>query len=254
MGCELRRVIGQPTNTVDPAEIARFAAMAAKWWDDHGPMRPLHKLNPVRLGWIKAGIAERFDRDPKAADALTGLRVLDVGCGAGILSEPLARMGATVVGIDPSTEVIAAAKLHAAQSGLAIDYRTATAEDLAATGEKFDVVMALEVVEHVTDVPQFVATCGTMVKPGGLMIASTINRTMKAFVLAIVGAEYVLRWLPRGTHTYDKLVTPGELSAAFKAAGLMPRAETGVMYVPFVDEFRLTGDLDVNYMMAAERA
>jgi 2-polyprenyl-6-hydroxyphenyl methylase/3-demethylubiquinone-9 3-methyltransferase len=241
------------SNTVDPNEIARFAALAATWWDDAGPMRPLHKLNPTRLRWIKDAISERFSRDPKAADALAGLRILDVGCGAGILSEPLTRMGATVVGIDPSAEVIAAAKLHAKQSGLAIDYRTATAEDLAAAREQFDVVMALEVVEHVTDLPSFAATCGKMVKPGGLMIASTINRTMKAFVLAIIGAEYVLRWLPRGTHTYDKLVTPAELTAAFKSAGLMPRAETGVMYVPFVDEFRLTGDLDVNYMMAAER-
>jgi 2-polyprenyl-6-hydroxyphenyl methylase / 3-demethylubiquinone-9 3-methyltransferase len=238
-------------DSVDPDEIARFAALAATWWDDNGPMRPLHKLNPTRLRWIKDAIAGRFDRDSKAPDALAGLRILDVGCGAGILSEPLARMGATVVGIDPSAEVIAAAKLHAAQSGLAIDYRTATAEDLAAAGEQFDAVMAMEVVEHVTDVPRFVATCGKMVKPGGLMIASTINRTMKAFLLAIIGAEYVLRWLPRGTHTYDKLVTPSELTAAFKRAGLMPRAETGVMYVPFVDEFRLTGDLDVNYMMAA---
>jgi 2-polyprenyl-6-hydroxyphenyl methylase/3-demethylubiquinone-9 3-methyltransferase len=238
-------------DSVDPDEIARFAALAETWWDDAGPMRPLHKLNPTRLRWIKEAIAERFDRDPKAVDALAGLRVLDVGCGAGILSEPLARMGASVVGIDPSVEVIAAAKLHAAQSGLTIDYRAATAEDLAAAGEHFDVVMAMEVVEHVTDVPRFVATCGKMVKPGGLMIASTINRTMKAFLFAIVGAEYVLRWLPRGTHTYDKLVTPTELTAAFKSAGLMPRAETGVMYVPFVDEFRLTGDLDVNYMMAA---
>ena len=238
-------------DSVDPDEIARFTAMAEKWWDDNGPMRPLHKLNPTRLRWIKDAIAERFARDSKAADALAGLRVLDVGCGAGILSEPLARMGATVVGIDPSAEIIAAAKLHATQSGLTIDYRAATAEDLAAAGGHFDVVMAMEVVEHVTDVPRFVATCGAIVKPGGLMIASTINRTMKAFVLAIIGAEYVLRWLPRGTHTYDKLVTPAELTAAFKGAGLMPRAETGVMYVPFVDEFRLTGDLDVNYMMAA---
>jgi 2-polyprenyl-6-hydroxyphenyl methylase/3-demethylubiquinone-9 3-methyltransferase len=241
------------TSTVDDEEIARFAALAARWWDERGPMAPLHKLNPLRLAWIKAEIAARFGRDPKAADALAGLRILDIGCGGGILSEPLARMGASVVGIDPSAEVIAAAKLHAAEVGLAIDYRASTAETLAAAGEAFDVVMVLEVVEHVTDVRAFVATCGSMAKPCGLMIASTINRTMKAFVLAIVGAEYVLRWLPRGTHTYDKLVTPDELRAAFSAAGLKPAAETGVMYVPFVDEFRLTTDLDVNYMMSATR-
>ncbi|HEY5081531.1 MAG TPA: bifunctional 2-polyprenyl-6-hydroxyphenol methylase/3-demethylubiquinol 3-O-methyltransferase UbiG [Bauldia sp.] len=242
------------TDTVDPGEIARFAAMAAKWWDDDGPMRPLHKLNPMRLVWIKEAIARRFARAPKAADALTGLRILDVGCGAGLICEPLARMRATVVGIDPSAAVIEAAKLHARQSGLTVDYRAATAETLAAADERFDVVLALEVVEHVTDVGRFVATCGEMIRPGGLLIASTINRTPKAFVLAIVGAEYVLRWLPRGTHTYDKLVTPDELKAAFRGAGLTPGTESGVMYVPFVDEFRLTPNLDVNYMMTAERA
>jgi 2-polyprenyl-6-hydroxyphenyl methylase/3-demethylubiquinone-9 3-methyltransferase len=241
------------TDTVDPDEIARFAAMAAKWWDDDGPMRPLHKLNPTRLAWIKDAITRRFARAPKAADALTGLRILDVGCGAGLICEPFARMGATVVGIDPSTAAIEAARLHAGESRLTIDYRATTAEALATAGERFDVVLALEVVEHVTDVGSFVATCGGMVKSGGLLVASTINRTPKAFVLAIVGAEYVLRWLPRGTHAYDKLVTPEELKAAFRGAALTPGSETGVMYVPFVDEFRLTPNLDVNYMMTAER-
>ena len=241
------------TTTVDAAEIARFAAIAARWWDDNGPMRPLHKLNPIRLQWIKGEICKRFARDPKGADALASVRILDVGCGAGILAEPLARMGAAVTGIDPSPELIAAARLHAADSGLAIDYRAATAEDLTATGEPYDIVTALEVVEHVTDVPAFVAACAALVKPGGMLVASTINRTMKAYLLAIVGAEYVLRWLPRGTHTYDKLVTPAELAVAFRAAGLAPGADTGIMYLPFVDEFRLTRDLDVNYMMVATR-
>ena len=241
------------TSTVDTAEIARFAAIAAEWWDDDGPMRPLHRLNPTRLQWIKGEVARRVGRNPKGADALHGLRMLDVGCGAGILAEPLARMGAAVTAIDPSPELVAAARLHAAESGLAIDYRAATAEDLAATGEQYDVVTALEVVEHVTDVPAFVAACAALVTPGGMLVASTINRTMKAYLLAIVGAEYVLRWLPRGTHTYDKLVTPEELTAAFRAAGLEPGADTGIMYLPFVDEFRLTRDLDVNYMMVATR-
>jgi 2-polyprenyl-6-hydroxyphenyl methylase / 3-demethylubiquinone-9 3-methyltransferase len=240
--------------SVDANEVARFSALSEEWWADDGPMAPLHRLNPIRLAWIKSEIAARFGRDPKAADALAGLRILDVGCGGGILTEPLRRMGATVTGIDPSPDGIAAAKLHATEHGLSIDYRAATVEALVAVREHFDVVTALEVVEHVTEVDSFVAACGAMVEPGGMMIASTINRTLKAFLLAIVGAEYVLRWLPLGTHTYDKLVTPEELRGAFAAAGLTPAAKTGVMYVPFVDEFRLTEDLDVNYMMAATRA
>jgi 2-polyprenyl-6-hydroxyphenyl methylase / 3-demethylubiquinone-9 3-methyltransferase len=240
-------------STVDPAEVARFSALAARWWDADGPMRPLHRLNPLRLSWIKDRISAGFGRDPKSSTALSGLAVLDVGCGAGLVTEPLARMGAAVVGIDPSEETIAAAKLHAEEAGLAVDYRAETAEALAAAGERFDVVLTLEVVEHVTDVASFIATTGGMVKPGGLTIASTINRTRKAWLLAILGAEYVLRWLPRGTHDYDKLVTPDELRAAYRAAGLTPSAETGVMYVPLLDRFRLTADMDVNYMMAAGR-
>jgi 2-polyprenyl-6-hydroxyphenyl methylase/3-demethylubiquinone-9 3-methyltransferase len=244
---------GSAAASVDTEEIARFSAMAAKWWDERGPMRPLHRLNPLRLAWMKEAIAGHFGRDPGPVDALRGLGILDIGCGAGLVSEPLARMGAAVVGIDAAPRLIEAAKLHAARSGLAIDYRNTTAEEIAASGERFDVVLALEVVEHVNDVPAFVATCAAAMKPGGLMIASTINRTAKAFVLAIVGAEYVLRWLPRGTHSYDKLVTPEELRRAFAGAHLVPGRETGVMYVPFVDEFRLTPSLDVNYMMVAAK-
>ena len=235
------------TSTVDEAEVARFATLAAEWWDASGPMAPLHRLNPVRLGWTKTQVCAHFKRrggphgpagtqaearDPKDAEALKGLRILDVGCGGGLLSEPLTRMGAEVVGIDPAAENIEVARLHASEAGLAIDYRATTAEALAAEGEVFDVVTALEVVEHVTDVALFVAACGAMVKPGGLMIAATINRTMKAYALAIVGAEYILRWLPRGTHAYDKLVKPSELAAAFRGAGLSLTAETGIMYVP----------------------
>jgi len=242
-----------PPTTVDPAEVARFSALARTWWDARGPMRPLHRLNPTRLAWLKGEVCRRFARDPKDASALAGLRVLDIGCGAGILSEPLARMGADVVGIDPSDEIVAAARLHAAESGLAIDYRATTAEALAATGAEFDVVTILEVVEHVTDVEAFVAGAASLVKPGGLLAASTINRTMKAFLLAIVGAEYVLGWLPRGTHSYDKLVTPSELSAGLRAAGLTLTAETGVTYAPLADDWRLSNDMDVNYMMAAKR-
>jgi 2-polyprenyl-6-hydroxyphenyl methylase/3-demethylubiquinone-9 3-methyltransferase len=227
--------------------------MAGEWWDANGPMRPLHRLNPIRLAYIKERIARHFERDPAGSRALDGLRILDIGCGAGLVSEPLCRMGAAVTGVDPSPEIIAAARLHAEEGGLAIDYRATTAEALAAAGERFDVVLMLEVVEHVADVPAFVSTVGALARPGGLVVASTINRTLKSFALAIVGAEYLLRWLPPGTHSYDKLVTPDELAAAFSAAGLEPVDETGVMYVPVADRFRLTSDMDVNYMMTAVR-
>ncbi len=220
-------------------------------------MRPLHKLSPVRLGFVKEQLCAHFvtadggKRDVKDPRALDGLTVLDIGCGGGLVSEPLTRMGATVTGIDPADETIAAAKLHANAAGLAIDYRATTAEALAEQGLQFDAVLALEVVEHVTSVPAFVATCAELIRPGGLFIASTINRTMKAWALAIVGAEYVLRWLPRGTHSYDKLVTPDELSAALRAAGLTRRADTGAIYDPIVGAWRLSTDTDVNYMMVA---
>lgn len=243
--------ISGPSPTVDPREVERFSALADKWWDPHGPMRPLHRLNPTRLGWIRDQISHRFERDIRNVPALAGLSLLDVGCGAGLVSEPLARMGAGVVGIDPSKENINAARLHAAEQDLQIDYRATTAEELAAAGERFDIVLVLEVVEHVNDIPLFVATCSGMVCDQGLLIASTINRTMKAFLLAIVGAEYIMGWLPRGTHAYDRLVTPHELEAALKNAGLGPSARTGVRYNPFADEWQLTDDLDVNYMMSA---
>jgi 2-polyprenyl-6-hydroxyphenyl methylase/3-demethylubiquinone-9 3-methyltransferase len=240
-------------STVDDDEVARFSALAVNWWDPSGPMAPLHRLNPVRLAWIKGEITAAFGRDAKAADAYSGLSILDVGCGAGLVAEPFCRLGARIVAIDPSAENIAVARLHAEESGLAIDYRATTAEALSASGARFDVVTALEVVEHVTDVPAFIGTCAEMVKPGGLLIVATINRTMKAFALAIVGAEYVLRWLPRGTHRFEKLVTPRELEDAFAAAGLAVTAETGIMYVPIADYWRPTADMDVNYMMAAAR-
>lgn len=237
----------------DPDEVARFAALAGDWWDPEGPMRPLHRLNPLRLEYIRDRIAERFGRGVRAPLPLAGLRFLDVGCGGGLVAEPLARLGAEVTGIDPAEAVIAAARHHAAVSGLAIDYRTATAEELVRAGESFDAVLFLEVVEHVPDVAGFVATAAALVRPGGIAIASTINRTLKAFLLAIVGAEYVLRWLPRGTHSYDKLVTPDELAAACRAAGLQPGAPAGVMYVPVADRWRFSSDTDVTYMLAATK-
>jgi 2-polyprenyl-6-hydroxyphenyl methylase/3-demethylubiquinone-9 3-methyltransferase len=240
--------------TVDAAEVARFSALAATWWDADGPMRALHHMNPTRLAWIKRQACLAFGREDKDPKALAGLTALDVGCGAGIVSEPLARMGARVTGIDPSADVIAAATAHAAEVGLAIDYRAATVEAVAAEGTRFDMVTALEVVEHVTDVSAFIAAAVGATNPGGLLVLSTINRTPKAFLLAIVGAEYVLGWVPRGTHEYAKLVTPSELSAAIRRAGFKPSAETGIAYAPFADEWRLSSDMDVNYLMAARRA
>jgi len=239
--------------TVDPVEVARFAALAADWWDPRGRMGMLHKFNPVRLKFIKAAACRQFERDPKRLDSLEGLRILDIGCGGGILSEPLARLGAEVVGADPAEPNIEAAKLHAAGAGLALDYRATTAEALADAGERFDLVLAMEVVEHVADLALFVQRCGEMVKPRGLLIGATINRTLKSFALAIVGAEYVLRWLPRGTHRWDKFVTPDEFEAALERHRLRVIEETGVVYDLFADRWQLAPDMDVNYMLAAEK-
>jgi len=241
------------TSTVDEAEVERFSAMAAEWWDPRGKMAPLHKFNPVRIGYIRDQAAARFGRDPKRLDSLKGLRILDIGCGGGILSEPLARLGAEMVAVDPSEENISAAQAHAEQSGLSIDYRATTAEDLVEHREQFDLVLAMEVVEHVTDVPLFIASCASLVKPGGLMIAATLNRTLKSFALAIVGAEYILRWLPVGTHRWDRFVTPNELEIAMERSGLHFVHEQGVVYNLIADRWQLSSDTDVNYMMTASR-
>jgi 2-polyprenyl-6-hydroxyphenyl methylase/3-demethylubiquinone-9 3-methyltransferase len=240
-------------STVDAAEVERFSRLAADWWNPRGPMAPLHKFNPTRLAYIRDQAAAYFRRDPKRLDCLRGLRILDIGCGGGLLSEPLARIGAEVVGADPAANNIEVGKLHAAEAGVAVDYRCTTAEALADAGERFDIVLAMEVVEHVSDVTLFVRRCAEMVKPGGLMIVATLNRTLKAFALAIVGAEYVLRWLPRGTHQWDKFVTPEELEAALDAGGLRRVGETGVIYNLLADKWQLSSDMDVNYMIAAER-
>jgi len=239
--------------TVDELEVARFAAMAAEWWNPRGRMGMLHKLNPTRLAYIRDTACSHFGRDPKARRCLEGLRVLDIGCGAGILCEPLCRLGASVVGADPAEANIAAARLHAERGGLTVDYRATTAERLAEAGESFDVVLAMEVVEHVADLAAFVRCCAGMVSPGGLMVTATINRTIKSFALAIVGAEYVLRWLPRGTHRWDKFVTPNELEAVLERNGLRTIDERGVIYNILLDNWQLSGDMDVNYMVAAER-
>jgi 2-polyprenyl-6-hydroxyphenyl methylase / 3-demethylubiquinone-9 3-methyltransferase len=248
-------MIRQPADagTVNPEEVARFSRLAGQWWDPHGPMAALHKFNPVRLAYIRDHAAAHFGSDPTRLNSLAGLRVLDIGCGGGILCEPLARLGAAVVGADPSESNIAVARRHAAQSGLTIDYRDTTAESLAQAGELFDVVLAMEVVEHVADVGLFVGLAVTMVKTGGLLFVATLNRTAKSFALAIVGAEYILRWLPRGTHQWDKFVTPEELKIAIERSGLRISGETGVIYNLFADRWQLAADMDVNYMLVAEK-
>jgi 2-polyprenyl-6-hydroxyphenyl methylase/3-demethylubiquinone-9 3-methyltransferase len=244
----------RPAGTIDEDEVARFSRLSRQWWDARGPMAALHKLNPVRLGYIRDHTAAHFDRDAARLDSLKGLRVLDIGCGGGVLSEPLARLGAAVVGIDPAESNINAAQHHAAQAGLKIDYRCTTAEALNESGEVFDVVLAMEVVEHVADFNLFIELAAAMVKPGGLLYVATLNRTMKSFALAIVGAEYVLRWLPRGTHQWDKFITPEELEIAIEESGLQVVNESGVIYNLFADRWQLSTDMDVNYMVVAEKA
>jgi 2-polyprenyl-6-hydroxyphenyl methylase / 3-demethylubiquinone-9 3-methyltransferase len=239
--------------TVDQSEIDRFSAMAAEWWNPTGKFKPLHKFNPVRLAYIRDTAAAHFGRQANVSAPLEGLRVLDVGCGGGLLSEPVARMGASVTGIDPSEKNIGIASTHAAATGTTVDYRALTAEDLAEAGETFDIILNMEVVEHVADVELFLTTCANLVRPGGLMFVATINRTMKAAALAIFGAEYVLRWLPRGTHQYEKLVRPDEIEKPLNAAGMEIFQRTGVFFSPLTNSWNLSKDMDVNYMVVAKR-
>ena len=239
--------------SVDPAEIERFRTSAEAWWDANGAFAALHRLNPVRLQFIREQAIAHFAGDENSAAPLTGLSALDIGCGGGLLSEPLARLGASVTGIDPTPEAISAALAHARDGGLEIDYRATTAEALAEQGAKFDVVLALEVIEHVTDPAEFIATCASLVAPGGLLFAATINRTLKSFALAIVGAEYVLGWVPRGTHQWEKFVTPAELGAALAGAGFKITDQTGVIYNPLSAGWQRGRDMGVNYMLAAKQ-
>ena len=241
------------TPTLDREEVARFARLSGQWWDERGPFRQLHRINPVRLTYIRDQLCRRFGRDAKGPASLAGLSVLDIGCGGGLVCEPLARLGASVTGIDPATENIAAAKAHASAGGLDITYEGTTAEELASRGQSRDAVLLLEVVEHVHDVPAFIKSVAPLVKPGGVMILSTLNRTLKSFALAIVGAEYILRWLPVGTHQWQRFVTPSELASALSAAGLAMAGTEGLIYDPFSDEWRLGTDTDVNYFATATR-
>lgn len=240
--------------TIDPAEVEKFSAMAAEWWDPKGKFKPLHRFNPVRLGFIRDTVEAHFGLDPKARRPFEGLRFLDIGCGGGLVSEPMARLGAQMVSVDASEANIKTAMTHAAETGVKIDYRAGTVEGLLESGEApFDVVLNLEVVEHVANPADFLSQCAALVKPGGLMIVATINRTAKAFALAIVGAEYVLRWLPTGTHEFEKLVKPDEIDTALTASGMLVRAPQGVSFNPLSDQWRLSNDTKVNYMIVATR-
>ena len=243
---------------VDHVDLKQFERLGTSWWDERGPMAALHRLNPTRLRYIRERATAHF---PVAVGGdgergilpLAGLSVLDIGCGGGLLAEPLTRLGARVTGVDPGATNIEAARWHAALGGLAIDYRVATIEDLARQGARFDLVIASEVVEHVTDQPAFMATACSLVKPRGLLLASTLNRTAKSFLLAIVGAEYILGWLPRGTHRWDRFVQPGELARWIRPAGFVAVDRTGMIFDPLRNAWRLGQDADVNYWLAAAR-
>jgi 2-polyprenyl-6-hydroxyphenyl methylase/3-demethylubiquinone-9 3-methyltransferase len=244
----------QKKHTVDQAEIDHFRKDSARWWDENGPFRPLHRLNPVRMSYIRDAACAHFGRDAGSLSPLKGLKTLDVGCGGGLVCEPLARMGAKATGIDADGQAIAIASEHAAGGGLDIDYRAATTDELAAGKERFDIVLALEVIEHVADVDKFVDECVELCKPGGLLIFSTLNRTLKSFALGIVTAEYFLRWVPQGTHDWRKFVKPSELAAALRRAGAMPTGEKGLIYNPLKCDFYLSdSDIDVNYLMSARK-
>lgn len=241
-------------NTIDPAEVAKFEAMSAEWWDPNGKFKPLHMLNPCRLDYIVTQIAAEFGLDLKAEKPFAGLRILDIGCGGGLLSEPMARLGAKVVGADAAERNLPVARLHAEQSGLTIDYRHTTAEAIAASGETFDVVLNMEVVEHVSDPLAYLTACHDLLKTGGLMVCSTLNRNPKSYLMAIIGAEHVMRWLPKGTHEWSKFITPDELVALLKRAGLDPVDRKGMVFNPLLWSWSLSDrDLSVNYATTSIR-
>jgi 2-polyprenyl-6-hydroxyphenyl methylase/3-demethylubiquinone-9 3-methyltransferase len=246
--------MNQILTSLDPAEVEKFSKLAAEWWNPKGRMGVLHKFNPVRLAWIKEQVCARKGLDPYAREPFKGLRILDIGCGGGLLTEPMARLGAAAVGVDPSEKNIKTAQVHAAEMELEIDYRVGKAEDLAEAGEKFDVILNMEVIEHVAMPQYFLKSCCSMLPQGGLMFVATLNRTLKSFGLAIVGAEYVLRWLPKGTHEWEKFIKPEELKGWLSGNGVEVKAESGVTYHPLAGAWRQARDMDVNYMVLGEKA
>ena len=239
-------------NTIDPKEVAKFEAMATEWWDTDGKFKPLHMLNPTRLDYIVEQIAAEFARNLSIKNPFKDLRILDIGCGGGLLSEPMARLGATVVGADAAERNIPVAQIHAEQSGLKIDYRHTSAEAIVQTGETFDVILNMEVVEHVADPLGFLTACKDLLKPNGLMLCSTINRNPKSYLMAIIGAEHIMRWLPKGTHEWDKFITPDELFELIESAGLNPVDRKGFVFNPFKWSWSISDkDLSVNYVTAS---
>jgi 2-polyprenyl-6-hydroxyphenyl methylase/3-demethylubiquinone-9 3-methyltransferase len=241
------------TSSIDPAEVAKFSALAEEWWDPSGKFAPLHKFNPIRLGFIRDISAAHFGRDPKSLRPFEGLGLLDIGCGGGLLSEPMARMGFAVLGADASARNVGTAAAHAAATGITIDYRATTAEALRSEGLAFDVVLNMEVVEHVADLAAYLDACAGLVKAGGLMFVATLNKTLKALALAKIGAEYVLGWLPRGTHDWSRFVEPSRLRAMIAESGLTVLKTQGIVFDPLAWDWRLSADVDVNYMIVAGR-
>ena len=239
--------------TIDPEDVARFSAIADEWWDPDGKFKPLHRFNPIRLHYIRDRICTHFGRDKQSLRPFAGLRLLDVGCGGGLISEPLARMGADVTGIDASERNIRTAQVHAKQGSLDISYRSTTVEEIAATGESYDAVISLEVVEHVADVDLFLDGCAALTADNGAIALATLNRTPKSFALGIVGAEYIMRWLPRGTHKWKKFVRPSELARGLRRNGITVEDISGLTFNPPNSEWQVSGDVSVNYVLFGTR-
>ncbi len=242
-----------PPRSIDPAEVEKFSAIASEWWNPDGKFAPLHRFNPVRLRFIRDTAARHFARSSQNLRPFDGLNLLDIGCGGGLLSEPMARLGFSVTGADASEKNVQIARAHATASGVAVDYRSTSAEALAAAGESFDVVLNMEVVEHVADLKLYLDSCARLVRPGGIMFVATLNKTLKAFALAKIGAEYVLGWLPRGTHDWSRFIEPKKLGAMLQQAGLKVGAMQGMSFDPLAWDWRLSNDIDVNYIIVAER-